>query len=664
MSLLLEPGNIGSLRLDHRVLMGSMHLGIEGARRNLDQVKAFYVERALGKAALITTGGAAVLPEGGGDHMFCLVNDDHCRQLEQVATAVHDAGGKIALQLFHAGRYAKSRETELPSVAPSPVASRFTGETPCEMTRAEVAKACDAFVDGALIAAKCGFNAVEIMGSEGYLLNEFLSPLTNRRNDEYGRDLTGRMKPALDVVKGIRKKLGREFPVIFRMSGDDCMEGSTTREETLEFAASLEECGVDAINTGIGWHESPLPTVANIVPPGAFAHVAASIRERVRIPVIAANRIHTPEVAEELIAKGFFDFVAPARPWLADPSFARKILDGDRKGMNICVSCNQSCLDHTLGDPPLPVGCLVNPKTGHELESNRQQSREFVGRKRRVAVVGGGVAGLEAAKTAAECGHLVTLYEAEPKLGGQFRLATLIPGKQNFLETLRYYEEMLRRLGVTVKLDTLPGADELSGFDKVIIATGVRPHFSEDIAGVNLPHVCTYADLLRGKTAIGNRVAVIGAGGIGCDVAHFLAEAARVPEQVRTFHEQYGSQVVFPRKVSITLVSRSEKVAKGVGVTTRWVLLSELKRLGVSIKRGFRCTAIEKGGVWIEGKGERSFIEADQVVLCTGQRPRGLQPVRLRESADFETVGGAYDARGLNAARAIRQAHLAALNVV
>ena len=660
-SLLLRPGAIGSLELDHRIIMGSMHLGIEGEREKLEQLKAFYVERARGGAALITTGGVAVSPEGGGDHMLCLTDENHCEQLAEVAKAVHNVNGKIALQLFHSGRYARSWETGQPSVAPSAIASRITRETPKELTIEEIEEIEESFIRGAEKARELGFDAVEIMGSEGYLLNEFLSPLTNKRTDVYGKDLSGRMKLSLDIVTGIRDRMGLDFPLIFRMSGDDCMDGSTTMDETLQFAIELEKCGVDALNTGIGWHESSVPTVANIVPEGAFAPVAANIREKVNVPVIAANRIHTPEVAEQVMARQFVDFIAPARPWLADAYFAKKIIEKDRSAMNICISCNQACLDRTLGVPPQPVGCLVNSKAGHEIEWEERQSRNIL--QRNVAVVGGGVAGLEAAKTAAECGHRVTLFEAESELGGQFRLASAIPGKHKFLETLRYYKEMLDRLGVTVRLNTKADVELLRDFDKVIVAAGVEPFISPKIEGTDLPHVCTYSDLLHGRVPIGQKIAIIGAGGIGCDVAHYLAETTSVPVCVERFFEDQQTEITQPPNVSITLISRSKKVGKGVGVTTRWVLKSEIRRMGVDIKKGYECKKIEKDGVTIEGEEGTLFVEADQVVICTGQIPNKDWTDSLDGNVEYEMVGGVYDATGINAAKAIRHAHVTAMNI-
>ncbi|WP_027091262.1 FAD-dependent oxidoreductase [Cohnella thermotolerans] len=656
--LLLRPGRIGTLELKHRILMGAMHLGIEGRRESLPQLKAFYEERVRGGAALIVTGNVAVLPEGGGHGMFCLTEPDHREQLAELAGAVRSAGGRLALQLTHRGRYASSKETGLAPLAPSPIASRLTKETPEEMSLADIARVKEAFADGAAFAASAGFDAIEIMGSEGYLLNEFVSPLTNRRTDEYGGDPKARMRLPLEVVACIRERVGADFPIVFRMSGDDCMEGSTTREETLELAHRLERSGVDALNVGIGWHESSIPTVGAIVPSGAFAHIAAAVREVVSIPIIGANRIHTPEVAERLLARGDMDFIAPARPWLADPSFANKIAEGDREGLNVCVSCNQVCLDHSMGHPPKPVGCLVNPRAGNESQPVRPADEPLD-----VAVVGGGVAGLQAAKTAAERGHRVTLFEAEGRLGGQFGLASRIPGKEVFSETIRYFQVSLQRLGVTVRLNASPGEDELRKFDRVVMATGVQPYVADALEGADLPHVCTYADLLSGARPFGTNIVIVGGGGIGCDVAHYIAESLKLRPDVREFFEERGSPAERPSAVRITLVSRSERVAKGVGPTSRWVLLGELKRRGVQILKGYRVQAITAEGVWVESDADKRLLEADQVVLCTGQRSRTDLADALRERIRFDTVGGASEAAELNAARAIRQAHEVAARI-
>ncbi|AJY76941.1 FAD-dependent oxidoreductase [Paenibacillus beijingensis] len=657
-SLLFRPGRIGSLDLNHRILMGAMHLGIEGQRDSLPQLKAFYEERVRGGAAMIISGNVAVLPEGGGHGMFCLTEADHLAQLTELIKAVHNAGGKMALQLTHWGRYAKSSETGRTPWAPSPIASRLTKETPAEMTLADIAKLKKAFAAGATFAASAGFDAIEIMGSEGYLLNQFVSPLTNKRTDGYGQSLDGRMRLCLEIVEEIRKQAGNDPPIIYRISGDDFMEGSTTREETLEFARRLEQSGVDALNVGIGWHESSLPTVGAIVPPGAFAHIAASIRAAVSIPVIGANRIHTPETAEQLLARGDIDFVAPARPWLADPAFAQKIIESDRDGLNLCLSCNQACLDHTLGHPPKPVSCLVNPRAGKEAVTIPPADKPLA-----IAVVGGGVAGLQAAKTAAERGHHVTLFEADNRLGGQFRLASHIPGKDIFRETIRYFRVSLERLGVTIRLNTSPSMQELNPFDRVIMATGVQPYIPETLEGVDLPHVCTYADILSGTRPLGRQIVIVGGGGIGSDVAHYIVEKMKLQPHVQTFFAERGYGSEHHETVTITLVSRSEKVAKGVGPTSRWVLLAELKRSGVQIVKGYRCTAITSEGVWVENDSEKRFLKADQVVLCTGQRSRTEMAEFMKEQLHADLIGGASDASELNAARAIRQAYELAAGV-
>lgn len=647
---LSQSGQIGTLHLPHRVLMGSMHMGLEGHVDKLPQLCEFYKERARGMAALIITGGAAVTQEGGADEMFVLTNECDVDALAKLPEAVHSVGGKIALQLFHSGRYAFADEIGMQPVAPSPIASRLTRETPREMTLSDIAQTIEAYASGAETARRIGYDAIEIMGSEGYLLNQFLSPLTNHRTDDYGGNLENRMRFSLDIVEAIRRRVGREYPIIFRMSGLDCMPNSTTPEETLVFAKRLEASGVDALNIGIGWHEARVPTVQQVVPRGGFAAIAGAIREQVGIPVIAANRLNVPEVANDLIAEGYMDFIAPARPWLADSALAKKIVEGDRQAINVCIACNQSCLDHTLVRPHLPVSCLVNPRAGHEMHWPTEKAPL----QQRVAVVGAGPAGLQAALTAAERGHDVVLFERESELGGQFRMAGQIPGKDEFYETIRYYREMLVRHSVTVKMQTEPTAETLREFDHVILAQGVVPRVPE-IPGLDLPHVVTYAQILTGEKQAGRRIAIIGAGGIGCDVATYLAETRQAPPAVQTFFQGQLHAVPPTMEREITVLARSDKYGHGIGRSTRWVVKQEMNRLGVRVRTNVEFQEITPSGVTIKTSDGVETIAADQVILCAGQESATTLLASLANHPSVHLVGGGKDSRGINAARAIRE---------
>ncbi|WAH37858.1 FAD-dependent oxidoreductase [Alicyclobacillus dauci] len=651
-------GRIGSLELPHRILMGSMHMGLEGQKDKLEQLCDFYQERARGQAALIITGGAAVTPAGGADNMYVLSRDEDVEALAALPRAVHEVGGKIGLQLFHSGRYAVSEEIGEQPVAPSAIASRITRETPRAMTLEDIEETVLAFASGAEKAKRVGYDAIEIMGSEGYLLNQFLSPVTNHREDAYGGSFEGRMRISIEVVRAIRDRVGPDYPVIFRMSGFDCMPNSTTPEETILFAQALEEAGVDALNIGIGWHESRVPTVQQVVPRGGFAAVAGAIRQHVSIPVIGANRLNVPEVADELIADGYLDFIAPARPWLADAEFAKKILAGDRAGLNVCIACNQSCLDHTLVRPHLPVSCLVNPRAGQETLWPMVKSHA----SRKVAVVGAGPAGLQAAVTAAQRGHDVVLYERESELGGQFRMAGRIPGKDEFYETIRYYTEMLERLSVVVKMQTEPTIEELSSFHHVIIAQGVVPRIPE-IPGRDLPHVVNYAQILNGEVQVGNQIAIIGAGGIGCDVATLLAEGRHAKPAVESFFR--GQQLPEPPSIprEVTVLARSNRYGNGIGRSTRWVVKQEMQRLGVRVVMEFQCREITPEAVVGETPEGAVVIPADQVILCAGQESASHFAEQLAERVQVHVVGGARESKGINAARAIREAFEAAYQI-
>lgn len=657
---LVKPGRIGSLELPHRILMGSMHLGLEGHLNQLDRLCEFYRLRARGGAALIITGGAAVTPAGGADDMYVLTRPEDVDALAALPKGVHEEGGRIALQLFHSGRYATSKEIGMQPIAPSAIASRLTRETPREMTAADIEETVTGFAEGALKAKEAGFDAVEVMASEGYLLNQFLSPITNHRSDVYGGSFENRMRISLEIVAAIRRLTGTDYPLIFRMSGMDCMQDSTTHEETKQFAQALEAAGVDALNIGIGWHEARVPTVQQAVPRGGFASVAAMVRQAVTIPVIGANRLNVPEVADDLLSLGYFDFVGSARPWLADAAFANKILEGDRQGLNVCIACNQSCLDHTLVQPHLPVSCLVNPRAGME----QLWPEVTADTQRRVAVVGAGPAGLQAALTAAKRGHEVVLYERDAELGGQFRIAGRIPGKDEFYETIRYFREMLERLSVTVKMQTEPTLDELSTYRHVIFATGVIPRVP-DIPGVNRKEVVTYAQLLRGDVQVGRNIAIVGGGGIGCDVATYLAETRHVTPEVDTFfRSQSVDRPALPDK-KITVLVRSGRYGQGIGRSTRWVVKQEMSRLGVEVITDFQFREIAERGILGElADGQTKFIEADQIVLCAGQESEVSLADGLRElGVTVDVVGGAKDSKGINAARAIREAFEAAYQI-
>ena len=675
--LLRRPGRIGHLLLPHRILMGAMHMGLEGDGGDPARLAHFYAERAKGGAALITTGGAAVNREGAGAGYSRLDDPAHTPALRWIAQAVHAAGGRCALQLFHHGRYGRSAETGLPPVAPSALRARINPETPRAMTEDDIQRTIAAFASGAAWARDAGYDAVEVMGSEGYLLDEFLSPLTNHREDAWGGSPARRRALSLAVIQAIRAAVGSDYPVIYRLTGADLMDGGTPEDEALAFARAVAAAGVDAINVGIVWHESRVPTVGVFVPQGAFAEVAHRVRSALRaearaagrsspVPVLVANRIHTPEVAERVLASGAADFVAPARPFLADPAFAAKALSGRRDRLNVCVACNQACLDHVLADPPVAATCLVNPAAGREEAFRPRRAAS----PRRVAVVGGGPAGLEAARVLAARGHRVVLFEAAGAIGGQLNYARLVPGKQAFNETLRYYRGELQRAGVRLELGHRVAADDLAAVaDAVVVATGVRPHRPSpaELPGCELPHVTDYAAVFSGRIAVGERIVILGGGGIACDLAQYLAQQGPLTPEAAAFLAQEGVMAAGAALQAtrahrqITVMRRGPRLAPLIGRTTRWALLQTLRALGVATYTGVAYRGITAEGVAVQIEGCERTIPADTVILATGQRAVSELAPALRGRLPLLVVGGAREAERVDAARAIEEAAQAAL---
>ncbi len=649
----LRPGTIGTLTLRNRIIMGSMHMGIESDGPAL---AAFYAERARGGAGLVVTGGSSVSRVGAGGRNYSFINDpSSAPALRAAAGAVHDAGGRIALQLFHAGRYAYFASFGLQPVAPSAVASRFSPDPPRAMDEAEIRETIGDFSRGALRARELGFDAVEVMASEGYLLNQFLSPLTNRRDDFWGGDFERRTNLPRSVLREIRAAVGRDFPVIFRISGADLMPDSTTQDETLRFAIALASDGVDALNVGIGWHESSIPTVQQIVPCGVWVRFAAAVKRAVRdVPVIASNRINTLAAAEDVLAAGSADFVSMARPFLADAAIVAKAAQPHL--VDTCIACNQACIDRSLLDAP--VSCMVNPRAGREREF--PEVPVAADRARRFAVIGGGPAGMEAARALAALGHRVELFEAGGELGGQFRMARRIPGKRDFGETIRYFANELPRLGVTVRLNRrVAGAAELRGFDAIVLAAGVVPRDAR-LTGGDLPNVISYADLLLHDRDAGERVAIVGAGGIGVDVAHYLSFGeSDVDEGTRFLYDQglaapYDGAIVVTGRKRVALMRRGTTIGERIGKTTRWAVLRALRSAGVETYTGVTYDAIVAGGVRIrDAGGNARTIAADTVVVAAGQeRNDALLPEIQTLRVPYRVIGGAKDAAELNAVRA------------
>jgi len=659
---LLSPLDLGFTTLKNRVLMGSMHVGLEEAPGGFERMAAFYAERAKGGVGLIVTGGIAPNEQGrpmpGGAAMTTQAEADKHRV---VTEAVHAAGGKICMQILHFGRYAYHPEL----VAPSSLKAPISPFPPKALTTEEVKQTVEDYANAAALAQSAGYDGVEIMGSEGYLINEFIAAQTNQRDDEYGGSYENRIRFPLQIVRRTRERVGANFILIFRLSMLDLVEGGSTHEEVVQLAQALEAAGVTILNTGIGWHEARIPTIATKVPRAAWAWVTEQLKGKVGIPLVATNRINTPDVAEGILASGQADMVSMARPFLADPEFVNKAAAGRAQDINTCIACNQACLDHTFAGKI--TSCLVNPRACHETILVPLP----LSKKERVAVVGAGPAGLAFATEAAKRGMEVTLFDAGTEIGGQFNVAKQIPGKEEFHETLRYFGEQLQQTGVSVKLGQRVDADTLvkEGFKQVVLATGITPRLPE-IDGIAHPKVLGYLDVLKDKKPVGKTVAVIGAGGIGFDVSEYLLhEGESASLNPAKFFAEWGVETTgatrgglqpahigeVPRHIHL-LQRKSSKVGEGLGKTTGWIHRTGLKNRGVHMLAGVTYRKIDDAGLHITVDGQDRLLEVDNVIVCAGQDPnRELQAVLQAQGVAVHLIGGADKAAELDAKRAIKQ---------
>ncbi len=660
---LLAPLDLGFTTLKNRVLMGSMHTGLEETK-DWNRVAEFYAERARGGVALMVTGGMAPNPEGGVfPGAAGLYTDEDIANHKIVTDRVHDADGKIAMQILHAGRYAYSPKC----VAPSAIKSPISPFPPAELDEEGIEKQISDIVTAAARAQQAGYDGVEVMGSEGYFINQFLVTHTNKRTDRWGGSYENRMRLPVEIVRRVREAVGTDFIVIYRLSMIDLVPNGSTWEEVVQLAKAIEEAGATIINTGIGWHEARIPTIATSVPRRAFTWVTKKLMGEVQIPVITSNRINMPEVAENVLADGCADMVSMARPFLADADFVAKAAAGKSNEIAPCIACNQACLDHTFSGKL--SSCLVNPRACHETELTIEPAET----KKKIAVVGAGPAGLSSALTAAERGHEVTIFDKADEIGGQLNMAKQVPGKEEFWGLVDYYRTMVAKAGITLQLGTTATTDNLADFDEIIIATGVLPRDPE-IPGQDGPNVLSYIDVLRGKAEVGKNVAIIGAGGIGFDVAEYLVTDDSPTENLDEWLAEWG--VGDPANVrgglrpegpqpeaaarQVTLLQRkAEKLGKRLGKTTGWIHRAGLQMKNVQMIGGVNYERIDAEGLHIskgEAREDPRVIPADTIILCAGQvSERRLADDLIAVGRNVHVIGGADVAAELDAKRAIDQ---------
>ncbi len=657
---LLAPLDLGFTTLKNRVLMGSMHTGLEETKNGHLRQATYFAQRARGGVGLIVTGGigpnrAASVHAGAN----ILETDEDAEKHKIITDAVHDEDGKICLQILHTGRYAFNDKL----IAPSPIQAPINPFVPREVTTDEIEQEIQDFVRTSVLAQKAGYDGVEIMGSEGYFLNQFIVTRTNQRSDEWGGSYGNRIRFAVEIVRRVREAVGENFIIIFRLSMMDLVEDGSSHDEVIELGLAIEKAGATLINTGIGWHEARIPTIITKVPRAAFTWVTAEFRKALTIPVITSNRINTPDVAEEVLARGDADMVSLARPFLADADFVNKAAAGRSDEINSCIACNQACLDHIFVGKV--ASCLVNPAACHE--------DEFVvtptGNPKKIAVIGAGPAGLAFATTAARRGHDVSLHDGAAEIGGQFNLAKRIPGKEEFSETLRYYGRQIELTGVTLHLNKRVSASELndSDYDEIILATGISPRVL-DLHGIDHEKTLSYREVILGAE-VGQKVAIIGAGGIGFDVAELLSHAGPATSlDIPAFMAEWGIDMTFqsrggvegvaakiapsPREISL-LQRKSSKVGAGLGKTSGWAHRTGLKKKGVTMISGCEYQKIDDQGLHLSIGGEMQILDVDNVIICAGQTP-------LRTLADglekpYQLIGGADVAAELDAKRAINQ---------